>query len=361
MLLLIKKCLKLTPGDHDDYRTYVVVLITSLFALITHALLIPIFFAIGAQNLALINAASVLIWIAIFLLNARGRYVAAIDLGSAEIALHSLAATAILGSSFGFHFYLWPLTTLVVLNPALRSSLSYLVAGSIMLLFALLSVFAAGDLLNTLEPTTVHAIRFANIMLAGAPMILSGTFAKQLFRRQKNSLIDIAQTDELTGAYNRRYALNVLKQADSTRRETGQPYAIGICDLDHFKSINDNFGHDVGDSVLRQFSSLMTTSVRSGDCMARWGGEEFILIFPGATGSTMEKTLNKIQGQLRSDKRIRISDDRCLSMSAGVAEAGDDDSMEAVIKRADEALYLAKTKGRDAVVFNQRSSAESHS
>lgn len=151
-----------------------------------------------------------------------------------------------------------------------------------------------------------------------------------------------ANTDPLTGISNRRAADAWLKEMGTSARRC----AVIFLDIDHFKSVNDTYGHDTGDAVLKEFATLLRNRIRSHDMVARWGGEEFVVLL---SSLTQEEALS-IAENLR--KRIEAIDTPKLprvTASLGVAHSQSGGSIEATIKAADEALYRAKTGGRNQV------------
>lgn len=132
-----------------------------------------------------------------------------------------------------------------------------------------------------------------------------------------------------------------------------QPGALFILDIDHFKAVNDGFGHDAGDEVLREFAVRLATNVRAIDLPCRYGGEEFVVVMPGASLEAAERVADRIRRDV-GGAPFRVMGGRELlnvTISAGVAATeGPHDTPEALLKRADEALYEAKTSGRDRVI-----------
>jgi len=159
-----------------------------------------------------------------------------------------------------------------------------------------------------------------------------------------------AEKDPLTGLFNRRFLEKYLAEQERRFRETGVPFSLMMADLDHFKAINDNYGHDAGDAVLKQFAAFLAGSVRQTDVVARYGGEEFIIVFPGLDDA------RKIAPRLCrgwDGHRVQLPNGQVISstFSGGLAVMGRDAQDAAgLIKAADEALYRAKEAGRNRVV-----------
>jgi diguanylate cyclase (GGDEF)-like protein len=125
-----------------------------------------------------------------------------------------------------------------------------------------------------------------------------------------------------------------------------------MCDLDHFKNVNDEYGHHVGDEVLRRFANTLKEHIRKHDVVARFGGEEFVLLLPGKDTEQGLEVAEKLRAKT-ADTQITIGDDVCLTLSASFGVAHYDSSdreWSAVLHRADNALYAAKKQGRNRVV-----------
>lgn len=156
----------------------------------------------------------------------------------------------------------------------------------------------------------------------------------------------LAHTDFVTGVPNRRHLYTVLEWEISEAPEEGRVLAVIMFDLDHFKSVNDDFGHDAGDRVLEGVAQLVSANLRAPDQLSRWGGEEFLVLAPGADledGRTTAQRLRKLVEVTSFDGPGSVT------ASFGVAAFREGDSPESLLKRADEALYRAKAAGRNRV------------
>lgn len=162
-----------------------------------------------------------------------------------------------------------------------------------------------------------------------------------------------ARTDTLTGLPNRRALEEFFLKAQAEAMERGRPLSALLIDIDHFKKFNDNFGHGVGDQVLRLVAKALRDRVREDDLPARYGGEELIAILPGADLEICTATAERIRGALADCKITRRSTGEELpgiTVSIGVGQFQDGESMEDLIDRCDRALYQAKKCGRNRVV-----------
>lgn len=153
-----------------------------------------------------------------------------------------------------------------------------------------------------------------------------------------------ATTDPLTGLLNRRSLETELGRF----REQGVEYAVAFLDLDHFKELNDTFGHETGDRALRSFARLVRRSVREVDLVCRYGGEEFVVVFPDADLAEAEPMLHRIVQTLA--ETVQTGEVPPFTVSAGVADSTLADEATDVIRHADEAMFRAKQAGRDRIV-----------
>jgi diguanylate cyclase len=167
---------------------------------------------------------------------------------------------------------------------------------------------------------------------------------------------DAANHDALTGLPNRRALDTRLAAAVETARETRRSFAIAICDIDHFKTFNDRFGHQIGDEVIKFVATSLAKDGGERLFAARYGGEEFVVLFEGSNASQAGAEVDRIRAAIGArDLKINATGQTLgrLTFSAGVAELSlDDDGSSAMLKRADVALYEAKRSGRNRVVVS---------
>jgi two-component system cell cycle response regulator len=173
-------------------------------------------------------------------------------------------------------------------------------------------------------------------------------------RNNLDNSLELAVTDPLTGLHNRRYMSSQLAGLAKRAHHGGGPVSALLVDIDHFKRINDSFGHDVGDAVLREFAVRLATNVRAIDLPCRYGGEEFVVVMPDTPLDAAERVAERLRLHV-SGAPFHVAGAAELltvTISIGVATTlGEDDTPEALLKRADEAVYQAKSKGRNLVVL----------
>lgn len=165
-----------------------------------------------------------------------------------------------------------------------------------------------------------------------------------------NRLMIQANTDILTGLYNRRKAMEYMEEL-SHKQANSIGFSLCICDIDFFKKVNDNYGHDVGDEVLVKISEIFQKEIEKGNFAARWGGEEFLLLFPACNGDDARTKLEEIRSDIKK-LHFHVGDmDFGITMTFGLAEYDFMNGFKATIKEADEKLYSGKEQGRDRIVF----------
>ena len=162
-----------------------------------------------------------------------------------------------------------------------------------------------------------------------------------------------AMKDPLTGVKNRKAFDEAIGRLAQTANESGEPLALVLADIDHFKRFNDRWGHQTGDHVLRLVAEVMNANVKGQDLLARYGGEEFGILLPGTTLENAEMLANRIRSAVESrrlKKRRTDEDLGVVTLSMGVAQFRADEALEVFIDRADSCLYAAKRGGRNQVV-----------
>jgi len=161
----------------------------------------------------------------------------------------------------------------------------------------------------------------------------------------------LATRDELTGLPNRRHAQDLLDHEARRTRQEKAPLCLCLIDLDHFKQINDALGHAAGDEVLRLVARYAEPLLRETDVLARWGGEEFLLLLPDTQPSDAEKVVERLRARLSSMDTWRERPELRVTFSGGITAHREGESMQNTIARADAALYKAKNNGRDRVLM----------
>lgn len=200
-------------------------------------------------------------------------------------------------------------------------------------------------------------VRFLSDLAAQAATAVKGMRLYRDLEAKKQQLEEmnqvehlLARTDSLTGLPNRRYLEEVL-EAELGESRDGQTLSIVMADLDHFKAINDSFGHPVGDEALRFVARMGRESVRLSDLVGRWGGDEFLFVLPQTNAWEAYRVAERFRSRLAEVPFVdaAMSGERFIEATAGVAEARAGDPIDLLIRRADMALYEAKANGRNQI------------
>ena len=235
-----------------------------------------------------------------------------------------------------------PLTGLPALVAAHRTTMgwSVIVTGSPSRLDEQLRPLAAGLIAGNI---------FLVVLLAAAALLVA-----RATRRMLEAMKQQAVTDHLTGLYNRRFMAEQLELFDSLAKRYGRPYSVIAFDLDGLKRVNDQYGHEAGDAVLRDFARLLTGALRDSDIAVRLGGDEFIAILPETSMAEATKVFDRVRAALHA---MTADASRAVTVSAGAVawHAGRD--AQQLVRVADEMLYRAKHEGRDRVVTEQVAAA----
>jgi len=172
-------------------------------------------------------------------------------------------------------------------------------------------------------------------------------------KQVEERLARTATSDILTGVMNRRAMLEQLRYQLVRHQRNKTPFVILVLDIDHFKNINDTYGHDIGDQALIGVADVLLTSTRSQDLVSRWGGEEFLVLLPDTVLKGGAIVAEKIRSRVAEEAFKANEHTVKLTLSIGVAEYKQGQTLEKCIKDADSALYLAKNKGRNQVAVSE--------
>ena len=213
------------------------------------------------------------------------------------------------------------------------------------------------------EPLMYHGVALGVIVLASAVPIkpealhfldLVNASLTVAFRNALtyDQLQQLAANDSLTGMFNRRFGMARLQEEYGRAIRSGSPLGICLFDLDHFKLVNDTYGHPLGDKVLFHVSKVIRGALREGDVALRYGGEEFMIVLPGASITDAFEIADRVRRLIAETVFQHGSNILSLTISGGAAAWPDYNasSAEALVKRADESLYKAKEEGRNRII-----------
>lgn len=325
---------------------------TSVLAAAIHATFATLFFYNDIWLLAVVNVFSVLLYIGVFIAILHRRYTlqcwAAVVL---EIVGHAVLAVYLLGWDSGFYFYAMVIPPVVMISP-LKESLAKLPVVFGMMLFYVIMDFLLRDRSPEylLEEVVLKSLYYFNLATVLTVMVFLSGLYHRLVTENEIKLKQLATTDSLTGLHNRRSLQQFAERELAIHQRYQRSMALLLCDLDNFKRVNDLFGHQAGDVVIKNFSDVLHQLVRSGDLAARWGGEEFLLVLPSTTADEAEVVAERIRAcQEQATVTIgEVAIHTTVTIGIAMLEAGD--SFEHLVTKADEAMYRGKACGRNKVV-----------
>ncbi|MCI7766558.1 MAG: GGDEF domain-containing protein [Oscillospiraceae bacterium] len=329
-------------------------------AAVVHFLLIFIFASVGVYSMVLFNIGSTICYLLCGILVKRERYILFYYIAFVEICLHSYIATILVGWAPGFPLYIIGIMPVIFymhfsLDESAGLHESLLIGLCCLLTFVICKVIS-----YRIEPIYVISERAATYIYIFNTFIVFGLllffslfflreiqFSRSVLEEQNARLDKIAGIDALTGLYNRRSMDKILGNASAS----GKTFSVIICDIDDFKRINDTYGHNSGDEVLRKLSEAIISILRENDSVCRWGGEEILILAEGTPLSGAALVAERIRAQIEG-LEIKSEDNiiKC-TVTAGAAESTEAGSIEEIIGLADDRLYCGKKSGKNKVVF----------
>ena len=292
-------------------------------------------------------------WMFCLLLNARGSYLAASTLSLLSPIVAAAYLTSFFTTASGFHYMLFAggVLSFAVFRPEQWLMRATFIGISIATLIFCEGMWPPESFRYSFDIGTMDWLRGINISLTVLLLYLLGRFDLHYYERERErnaALLEAAQvaaqTDALTDVYNRRGIAPVLSAI--TRRSD---YALGLVDLDRFKLINDRLGHGAGDVVLANAARTLVRSVGDNGKVARWGGEEFLVVLPGMSLIEADALMEQVREDMEHEYGAPESLAR-VTISVGLAHAPRYASKEEVLRLADANLYEAKSSGRNVVV-----------
>ncbi|MBP2023288.1 diguanylate cyclase (GGDEF)-like protein [Clostridium punense] len=179
---------------------------------------------------------------------------------------------------------------------------------------------------------------------------LNNSQKSEELKAKSNELEILSKTDVLTGVFNRRYLMDRIEEEALNYKKTQQEFSVVILDIDYFKKVNDIYGHDCGDYILVKLTKLLKTSMRRQDILARWGGEEFLMLLPNTKGDAATSLCEGIRKKIEGTNFVYRKNKIKLTVTFGVEEYNESLGVDSTINNADKNLYKGKNQGRNCVV-----------
>jgi diguanylate cyclase (GGDEF)-like protein len=340
--------------DHKNIRQHSILKKVCFLAAVIHIVFIFFFLSIGSLWLSVFNVFSVVIWLIAMYQNQQGRYVLATFMGTIETIVHAVLATHFLGLSMGFQYFLWPVALLVMVSNSFITQRSTVMGFAVILLYGALSIYAKDISYQYAFPVLADFVLIINIFFAALAFVIVVMNSQDKNEQNEQYLYEISNKDKLTGAFNRQFVYDLMKQTYSERRGfKALDYTLVLTDIDNFKEINESLGHIAGDAVIKQVATYLQSAVRETDIVARWGGEEFLIVLMNIESEDSQTLIEKVRDNIRYQVTIEGLSDRLTTLSFGVAKAKEDEQFEDTIRRADLSMYKAKKLGKDRIINAQ--------
>jgi diguanylate cyclase (GGDEF)-like protein len=323
--------------------------VTVLAASVDTAFLV-FFLAVDSPLLAWLNLASIAMYAMAYRLLSQRRNRPAVILIWVEVLGHALIGTLLTGWAAGFNYYLLMFIPAIMVSGGWRS-----VTPPLLLLFAAyLGLHEVSRALGPIEPLSEAALTVLycfNLSVFFAMASYTARFYYAMVLKSEVKLRDLATRDTLTGLFNRRHLIELAEQEIQRKSRTGAPLSLVIADIDEFKQINDQLGHDAGDQVLTRVSAIFRQRCRANDTVARWGGEEFLFLLPDTDSEAAADFAERVRAAVVDSRLEHGGRPIGCSLSLGVATLGASEDLEDGVGRADRALYQSKSEGRNRVTI----------
>ena len=307
-----------------------------------------IFLWLGSPVLAWINVISVAMYVYAYRAFRDRRNRLAIMLIRTEVLIHAALGTLLIGWDSGFHYFL--LMFIPALFATMRQRSAWTLA--ICLWAYYVGMYVLMWFVDPLQPISANALLYVNIFNFTIVFLMFSyltMFYVLTVTRAHRRLARMATTDPLTGLFNRRHMVELTEKL--LAREQRQPgnLTLMLMDLDHFKEINDQYGHESGDRVLERVATLLREQGREQDFVGRWGGEEFLVVMPETDPVQAQAAGERIRAAVQAMDWKDVQSGLQVTLCVGVTQLSEEESFSNAIARADRALYRGKAHGRNRV------------
>lgn len=310
---------------------------------------IVLFLWLGSVPLAAVNLVSIAMYLAAYKLIQKRFNTSGLVLIWLEVIAHSAMGSLLIGWNSGFHYYLLLFIPAIVIANTRGFALPVVLG----LLAYYLGLQELCDHFAPLAPLPAFSVKIVNwihICIVFALSAALAAFYRHTILRAESRLRKQATLDPLTGLSNRSHFEALSAHALVRSQRDGTPVALLLCDVDHFKRVNDQLGHAVGDEVLVAVAHTLSNNLREGDVLARWGGEEFLALMPAAGPDAAMATAERIRAAIeQTPVHVGPTGPVSLTLSFGVTQVNGPDDLQAATARADKALYQSKHAGRNRV------------
>lgn len=336
-------------GNNNEALFRKLLLGVSVIAGLTHLCFLLLFYKNGVSQLGIINVGSILCYALAFSLLWRHHMLSAWMLMLLEVVGHAVLAVYFLGWESGFHFYIILSPPVMMVSPLGNWCKAPLVLGLAALYVWLDFFLRLATPIVALEPSVLNGLHYFNLIAVLVLLIFLAGMYYRLVVQSEKQLREMAATDPLTRLRNRRSVLDTSTCEAAKLRRDGRPLSFVLCDVDHFKVINDTHGHEAGDDVLKAVANILRSGVREVDHAARWGGEEFLLLLPETASPGAERAVNRLREAIAKLRVPSKEGPLKVTMTFGISSLRLNEPIDQAIARADKALYQGKRAGRNRV------------
>lgn len=341
-----------------------VISLIMLVLLVFHIGLFGFFAFFAVTPMMILNVGCILMYVCCYVQTKRGKGLfLAFNLCYTEIMIHAVVAVLLLGVDSGFTLYI-----IAMLPLGYFASYNFKTEGKTVnpmfyVIFSVVAFFFARIASSYIEPlysygnkTVDRTIYMVNYVIAVVAIVVFFStllnqirYLENLHRNQNRKLEQLSKTDELTGLANRRS----IQERYEHSEETKEAYALILGDIDDFKKVNDTYGHDIGDVVLKAVAEVFKNAVRGEDTVCRWGGEEILIFLPGCPLHNAQYRAHEILRNIR-DICFEAPDHEAfhVTMTLGVAVSTEAADFMEIVKKADDRLYIGKRSGKNKVVWD---------
>ena len=348
---------KETRHEDEPMKMTVLIRILSLLLLVFFVIMSVSFFAAGGYSASTGNILLAILYAMVFFASYLLRKNPLVICFIAVTTLWAFSMLWLFGPDSSFQVFP-PFVILIFFFASYDSLFKKVIFGlcTFVVYQAMSMIYGNREPILSLSPAAHHCVRDCNMFI----VILCTCIAAHAFSKDslnlENKLIEYnkrlkakANTDPLTGLNNRSMAIDYLQEF--VKKTDEMLASICICDIDHFKNVNDTYGHDVGDLVLKAVADSLRKAIGDSGFVARWGGEEFFIAFPGLNGDQAKDLLYKVQSTIRKTTVENNGQTITVTLTYGLTEYDNNKTLTENLKDADNNLYTGKQKGRNTIVF----------
>ena len=306
------------------------------------------------ETMAAVNVISCLVYVIAYCLMKKRKYITCFFLVLTEVMAHAAVATIVLGWETGFHYYMIVTAYVLFFFPQIRGVKA---TAFVIIIILYMGVYRLTVNVPPLE-NDIAAFVFPEANMIGALCIIA--LLGSIFRNNFDQMIQnlhqmngelerMAATDALTGLFTRRKMYELM----SEKIEKNGFFYIMMIDIDYFKSINDQYGHAVGDAAIMHVSEVITANLKDKDFVSRWGGEEFLAAAEVSSDEAAGRLAETVKEEVNINVLHHCGETVPVTVSVGIAKWKKGRNIEEVINEADRALYSAKQKGRNRTTIHE--------